>query len=91
MTRSIYDQILHPICLFSSELAFTFGGLLYGDRWTIGEVLEGLAFFFTGVTTFTTGVFLVLGDADLSFGAMVEFLFIKPFDEGFEVVRRNVK
>jgi hypothetical protein len=47
-------------------------------------VLEGLAFFLTGVTTLATGVFLVLVDADLSFGAMVE---TKKNEKNYETVR----
>jgi hypothetical protein len=57
---------------FSIRFGFSFGGLLEENRLATEVLLPGLGFFFTGVTTFTTGVYLELRGVDLSFIAMVE-------------------
>lgn len=60
---------------FSIRFGFSFGGLLEEDRLATEVLLEGVGFFFTGVITFATGVFLELRWVDLSFIAMVESTF----------------
>jgi hypothetical protein len=53
-------MMLWTLSFFSIRFGFSFGGLLEEDRLATEVLLEGVGFFFTGVITFATGVFLEL-------------------------------